>query len=73
MTLCGKPGLVVSAFLNIKQRGRKMTEIERLREKLAELTTIANAIPPACELARELVERRIEGVKKQLQESEAGQ
>ncbi len=55
-----------------------MTEIDRLREKLAELTTIANAIPPACgiflqqfretlELARELVERRIEGVKKEIQ------
>ena len=49
-----------------------MTEIERLREKLAELTAILNAIPPACGLARELVERWIEGVKKQLQESEAG-
>lgn len=38
-----------------------------LREKLAELTTIANAIPPACGLARELVKRRIEGVKKEIQ------
>ena len=37
------------------------------REKLAELTTIANAIPPGCGLARELVERRIEGVKKEIQ------
>ena len=50
-----------------------MTETERLRENLAELTTIANAIPPACGLARELVGRWIEDVKKQLQESEAGQ
>lgn len=40
---------------------------ERNREKLAELTTIQNAIPPACGLARELVERRIEGVKKEMQ------
>ena len=40
---------------------------DRNREKLAELTTIANAIPPACGLAKELVERRIEGVKKEMQ------
>lgn len=44
-----------------------MAEIDRLRERLAELTTIANAIPPACGLARELVERRIEEVKKEMQ------
>ena len=57
-----------------------MTEIEQLREKLAEPTTIYNAIPPACgiffyserfretlELARELVERRINEVKKEMQ------
>lgn len=44
-----------------------MTELDRLREKLAELTTILNAIPPACGLARELVEKRIEGVKKEIQ------
>lgn len=44
-----------------------MTETERLREKLAELTTVLNAIPPACGLARELVEKRIEGVKKEMQ------
>lgn len=37
------------------------------RETLAELTTITNAIPPACGLARELVERRIEDVKKEMQ------
>lgn len=46
-----------------------MAEIERLREKLAELTTIQNAVPAACGLARELVERRIEGVKRELQEA----
>ena len=44
-----------------------MTEVERLCETLAELTTILNAIPPACELARELVEKRIEGVKREMQ------
>ena len=44
-----------------------MTEIERLREKLAELTTIYNAIPPVCATARELVEKRIEQVKKEMQ------
>lgn len=49
------------------ERDRQMAENERLREKLAELTTIANAIPPACGLARELVEQRIEGVKKEIQ------
>jgi len=38
-----------------------------LRENLAELTTIANAIPPACGLARELVEKRIESVKREMQ------
>jgi len=48
-----------------------MTDHDRLREKLAELTTILNAIPPACGLARELVERRINEVKKEMQESEA--
>lgn len=45
----------------------KAIDAEKNREKLAELTTIANAIPPACGLARELVERRIEGVKKEMQ------
>ena len=40
---------------------------EKNREKLAELTTILNAIPPACELARELVEKRIESVKREIQ------
>ena len=44
-----------------------MTDHDKLREKLAELTTILNAIPPACELARELVERRINDVKKEMQ------
>lgn len=49
-----------------------MTELEQLRENLAELTTILNAIPlyrleAACGLARELVERWIEGVKKEIQ------
>lgn len=51
----------------------KAINAEKNREKLAELNTISNAIPPACGLARELVERRIDGVKKQLQESEATQ
>ena len=40
---------------------------ERNRENLAELVTIQNAIPPACGLARELVERRINEVKKEMQ------
>lgn len=40
---------------------------ERNRENLAELVTIQNAIPPACGLARELVERRIEEVKEEMQ------
>jgi len=42
---------------------------ERNRENLAELVTIQNAIPPACGLARELVDKRIEGVKKEMQET----
>ena len=46
---------------------RNLRTDEQLREKLAELTTIYNAIPPACGLARELVEKRIEGVKKEVQ------
>ena len=46
-----------------------MTENERLRENLAELTTILNSIPPACGLAREIVERWIEVVKKEMQEA----
>lgn len=45
----------------------KAIDAEKNRQKLAELTTIANAIPPACGLARELVERRIEGVKREMQ------
>ena len=52
---------------------QKAFTADRNREKLAELTAIANAIPPACGLAKELVEKRIEGVKKQLQETGAGQ
>lgn len=44
-----------------------MTELDRLREKLAELTMILNAIPPACGEAQELVKKRIEGVKKEMQ------
>jgi len=48
---------------------RNLRTAERLREKLAELVTIANAIPAACGLARELVEKRIESVKKELQEA----
>lgn len=51
----------------------KAIDAKKNREKLAELTTILNAIPPACGLARELVERRIEGVKREMQESEATQ
>lgn len=46
---------------------QKAISAEKNREKLAELTTILNAIPPACGLARELVEKRIEGVKKEMQ------
>lgn len=46
---------------------RKAISAERNREKLAELTTILNAIPPACGLARDLVEKRIESVKKEMQ------
>jgi len=46
---------------------RKAISAEKNREKLAELTTILNAIPPACGLARELVEKRIESVKREMQ------
>ena len=46
---------------------QKAINAEKNREKLAELTTILNAIPPACGLARELVEKRIEGIKKEIQ------
>ena len=46
-----------------------MTEIERLREKLAELTTIYNAIPPACPEAQKLVQARIDSVKKEIQDA----
>ena len=46
---------------------QKAFTADRNREKLAELTTISNAIPPACGLARELVQKRIEGVKKEMQ------
>lgn len=42
-------------------------DAEKSREKLAELTTIVNAIPPACGLARDLVEKRIESVKREMQ------
>ena len=43
--------------------------LDHLREKLAELTTIANAIPPACPEALALVKARIEGIKLELQEN----
>lgn len=46
---------------------QKAITADRNREKLAELTTIANAIPPACGEAQELVKKRIEGVKKEIQ------
>lgn len=46
---------------------QKAFTAEKNREKLVELVTIQNAIPPACGLARELVERRIEQVKKEIQ------
>lgn len=46
---------------------QKAITAEKNREKLAELTTIYNAIPPACGLARELVEWRIESVKREMQ------
>ena len=46
---------------------RKAIPAEKNREKLAELTTILNAIPAACGLARELVEKRIEGIKREMQ------
>lgn len=45
--------------------------LDHLREKLAELTTIYNAIPPACPDAQALVQARIDSVKKEMQESEA--
>lgn len=46
---------------------RKAIDAEKNREKLAELTTILNAIPPACGLAKELVDKRIEKLKKEMQ------
>lgn len=46
---------------------RKAISAEQNRQELAKLTTILNAIPPACGLARELVERRIESVKREMQ------
>ena len=48
---------------------REAIDAEKNREKLAELTTILNAIPPATVLAKELVERWIEGVKKEMQDN----
>ena len=58
----------------------KAIDAEKNRQKLAELTTILNVIPPACgiffyserfretlELTRELVEQRTEGVKREMQ------
>lgn len=46
------------------------TNAGHLREKLAELTTIANAIPPACTDAQALVQARINSVKKEMQGNE---
>ena len=40
---------------------------DHLREKLAELTTILNAIPPACPEARALVQARIDSLKQEMQ------
>lgn len=46
---------------------RNAISAEQNRQELAKLTTILNAIPPACGLARELVEKRIESVKREMQ------
>lgn len=53
-----------------KATNRNPRTVEQLREKIAELTTILNAIPPVCGLAWELVKRRIEGVMKEMQEKQ---
>ena len=52
-----------------ESEGGKMN-LDHLREKLAELTTILNAIPPACPEARDLVQARIYCVKKEMQGNE---
>lgn len=57
------------SLLQEKERHKAATA-DYLREKLAELTTIANAIPPACTEAQALVQARIEGVKKEMQGNE---
>lgn len=49
-----------------ESEGGKMN-LDHLREKLAELTTIYNAIPPACPEALALVQARIDSVKKEMQ------
>lgn len=46
---------------------QKAISAEKNREKLAELITIQNAIPAACGLAKELVDKRIEGIKREMQ------
>ena len=68
----------VLAMVQEIERLRKDLNLDHLREKLAEPTTIYNAIPPACPDAQALVQARIDSVKKEIQkisgtESEAGQ
>lgn len=53
-----------------ESEGGKMTDTDHLREKLAELITIYNAIPPACPDAQALVQVRIDAVKKEMQGNE---
>lgn len=65
--LAKRPVLEAADSLLQEMERHKAATADYLREKLAELTTIYNAIPPACPEAQALVKVRIDSVKKEMQ------
>ena len=64
--LAKRPVLEEADALLQEMERHKAATADHLREKLAELTTIANAIPPACPDAQALVQARIDSVKREM-------
>ena len=65
--LAKRPVLESADALLQEMERHKAATADYLREKLAELTTIYNAIPPACPDALALVQVRIDSIKKEMQ------
>ena len=77
MSAYGKLATLAASLLKERNEARnelakrhvKADTTDHLREKLAELTTIYNAIPPACLEAQALVQVRTDSVKQEMQVS----